>query len=91
MMYQSTCRPPCYTRDDLKLFNLLEKPVWVFDIERKAMWWANNAAIELWSADSLDSLLNRNFADMSEATVRRLADYVETFKKHKSVNEQVRR
>jgi hypothetical protein len=54
------------------------------------MWWANNAALELWNADTLESLLSRNFADdMSEATERRLADDMEKFKKQERVTAQV--
>jgi hypothetical protein len=64
-----------HTRQDLELFNVLEHPVYVFDIERKAMWWANRAAMTLWNAETLQSLLDRDFAhDMSEATSKRLTD-----------------
>jgi hypothetical protein len=80
----------CYTRRDLRAFNLLTEPIWVFDIERKAMWWANNAALDLWNADSLDALLSRNFADdMSEATEIRLAEYIEMFRMGEVLTEQV--
>lgn len=82
-------KPAVYTREDLKVFNLLMQPVWVFDIERKAMWWANHAALDLWNADSLESLLSRNFADdMSEATEIRLREYLTKFKDGGKVVEQ---
>ena len=65
-----------YSRDDLEPFNLLEHPVWVFDIENKSMWWANTAAVSLWNAESLESLLQRDYAsDMSQATERRINSY----------------
>jgi signal transduction histidine kinase len=78
-----------FTRADLRALNLIEQPVWVFDLERKKMWWANLEAISLWNADSLESLLSRNFAeDMSESTERRLADYTARFRKGEKVKDQ---
>lgn len=78
-----------YRREDLAVLNLFEQPVWIFDIEGKAMWWANTAAVELWSADSLASLLKRDFAhDMSEATACRLADYLVRFRKGERIKDQ---
>lgn len=72
-------RAECFTRRDLRPFNLLDHPVWVFDIENKAMWWANAAALIIWSADSLESLLARDFTDMSEASERRLRENLTRF------------
>jgi signal transduction histidine kinase/AmiR/NasT family two-component response regulator len=69
-----------YQRQDMAMFDLLEHPIWVFDIEKQAMWWANTAALELWNASSLDELLSRSYADdMSKASSRRLEDYMERF------------
>ena len=80
----------CYSRQDLHPFNLLERPVWVFDIENRAMWWANTAAVQLWNADSLEEVLQRDFAsDMSQATQRRIDSYLDRFKKGESFSEQV--
>ena len=78
-----------YTRNELGLFNLIDQPVWVFDIVKKAMWFANTAAVELWSATSLQNLLERNFSDdMSEATARRLDDYLVKFRQGERLNDQ---
>lgn len=78
-----------YTRNELDLFNLIDQPVWVFDIVKKAMWFANRAAVELWSAKSLQDLLQRNFSDdMSEATARRLDDYLEKFRQGDRLKDQ---
>ena len=72
----------CYSHQDLEAFNLLNHPVWVFDIHNKAMWWANTASLKtVWSADSLEALLERNFSDMSAATELRLLDYLDRFEK----------
>jgi hypothetical protein len=74
----------------MTVFNLLLEPIWVFDIEKKSVWWANQAALDLWNADSLESLLNRNFAeDMSEVAAQRLGDYLERFHNGERVHEQV--
>ena len=69
-----------YTRRDLEPFNLLDHAVWVFDVERKAMWWANHAALTIWNASSLEELLARDYTDMSEATERRLQEYLVRFR-----------
>lgn len=67
---------PSYEREDLEAFDLLQHPVWVFDAERKAMYWANQAALELvWDSPSLQALLARDFAtDMSTSAERRIKD-----------------
>jgi hypothetical protein len=78
-----------YDRNELEILNRLETPIWVFDIEKKCMWWANKAGLELWNAPDLESLLSRNFVDdMSDATASRLADYLEKFKRGASLFEQ---
>lgn len=83
-------RTKCYSYDDLEMFNLLERPIWVFDIDNKAMYWANNAALKLvWNADSLEDLLARNFCDdMSAATERRLNDYKHRFDAGEKIKDQ---
>ncbi|CAB9510572.1 respiration control sensor protein ArcB [Seminavis robusta] len=69
-----------YSHADLQALNLLDQPVWIFDIVRRGMWWANHAAVELWSAPDLKTLLARDFAsDMSESTANRLDDYLLKF------------
>lgn len=76
-------------RQDLEALNLLRQPLWVFDIERRAMWWANQAALALWNAEDLAGLLRRDFAsDMSDVTAARLASYVERFEQGEVVPEQ---
>lgn len=82
--------PRSYKRSDLSAFNLLaNRPVWVFDVERKAMWWANDAALTLWNAPSLDALLSRDFSDMSKATCKRLEEIMNKFREGERVSDQV--
>jgi hypothetical protein len=66
--------------DHLEAYDLLGSPIWVFDIENKAMWWANEAACYLWSATDRESLTQHDFAsDMSKASDPSRDNYVETF------------
>lgn len=77
-----------FSREQLEVLNLLVHPVWVFDIDCKCMKWANEAAVELWNANSLSDLLDRNFSDMSEATATRLATYGGLFELGQRVYDQ---
>jgi len=76
------------TRSELALLNVLQSHVWIFDIERMQMWWANLAALSLWNAASLEELLNRNWSDVSQSTRTRLQTYLEQFKQGKSIVDQ---
>lgn len=80
-------------RDDgkavsIKAFDWLQNPVWVFDIQRFQMQWANRASLRLWGAASRDELLNRDFSDVSESTRIRLQTYLEQFERGKTLVEQ---
>ena len=64
------------------------QPVWVFDIENSAMWWANQAAVQLWDANSLQDLLQRDFAwDMSDRSKLRLQKYLIRFELGERISE----
>jgi signal transduction histidine kinase/CheY-like chemotaxis protein len=74
---------------DLEILNLIHQPIWVFDVVRRSMFWANPAALELWNAPTLESLLQRSFKeDMSESTQMRLDAHMEKFLRNESVQEQ---
>ncbi len=47
-------------------------PVWVHDTHRHRHAWANEAAVRFWRAASLDELLSRSYADMSQGALARL-------------------
>lgn len=69
-----------FTHEQLAVFDLLDRPVWVFDVETVAIWWANQTAITFWRAKDLPDLLARNFtSDMSPASVQRIAEYLRRF------------
>lgn len=56
----------------LPAFAWMDTPVWVFDIEKSKMVWANQAGIELWNAESLAELCARDFSQMAPTTRERL-------------------
>jgi hypothetical protein len=79
-----------FQRQDLEAFNALKNPIWVFDAQLKSMYWGNNAALRVWSAGSLEELINRDFAsDMSDAISHRLQDYLLRFRRGEEISEQV--
>ena len=50
-------------------------PIWLFNVDRMTMHWANQAALRLWMADDLEEFRRRDFSsDMSGAVYRRLLD-----------------
>ncbi len=78
-----------FSTEQLEVLNILVHPVWVFDITNRCMKWANEAAVELWNANSLQDLLDRDFrADMSRATATRLETYQARFKRGQRVIDQ---
>lgn len=65
------------TRDALTVFEKSVLPVWVFDVDLHAMWWANDAALKFWGAESLDSLLARDYSTDSTTVRKRLRAVVD--------------
>ena len=60
----------------------LNVPLWVFDVDRGRILWANDAAKDLWHADSFAELYQRDMrADMSVSVAGRLESYKAKFEK----------
>ena len=57
---------------DLRHYEWLHVPMWVFDTEQMCVRWANQAGVDFWRADSLPALLARDFSDASVAARARL-------------------
>lgn len=58
----------------------LKTALWVFDIDRARVIWANQAALKIWRAESLAELRARDMgSDMSPAVAARLRQYQEDF------------
>gem|GEM_PF-1621834 len=71
------------------VFEKLASAVWVFDVERKRMHWANASALRIWNSDSLEQLIERDFAsDMSLATETRLKGYLGKFQRGESISDR---
>lgn len=63
-----------------EMLDRLQTAVWVFDIDRRRVRWANAAALQVWQADSIEELCGRDMgSDMSEGVARRLRQYQSDF------------
>lgn len=65
------------SRDRLQLLDIFETPIWVFDVEQHRMWWANQAALRFWRADSLEDLLTRDYSSDSSTVRKRLRQIID--------------
>ena len=66
----------------------LRTPVWVYDVERYRIHWANRAALVLWEADHVDELLARDFRpDTSHAVDSALHEFLGEFARGRTVTE----
>lgn len=73
MTTQEDISSRCFSRQDLELFSIIKHPVYVFDVQKQRMWWANHAALRnIWNAETLDDLLARDFTDTTNATTIRM-------------------
>lgn len=65
-------------RKAIRRYDALRTPIWVFDVERHGMWWANKSALKFWDAESLEELIARDYSSDSETVRLRLRQIVET-------------
>ena len=73
----------------LDLLQVLSTPVWVFDLGRRRITWANQAAIAFWQAGSEAQLLERDLGkDLSLASEGRLSGYLQRLKTEPRITEQ---
>ena len=72
----------------LTAMDVLHTPIWVYDIQRHHIYWANDSALGLWEASSLSELQSRDFsADMAAAIDLLLQRYLGDFQQDRSYNE----
>ncbi len=79
-----------YFRANHKVLAVLERlhyPIWIFDIQKIEMWWANHAALQLWNASNIHCLRHRYWDDGYSSTQARLQNYLAQFKQGKTVVE----
>jgi PAS domain S-box-containing protein len=71
------------------LLQVLSTPIWVFDLGRKRITWANQAAVEFWQAGTEAQLLERDLGkDFSLASEGRLTGYAQRLKTEPRITEQ---
>ncbi len=63
---------PLLAFDNLHHCAWLQVPMWVFDIERMRVCWANTAGLDAWRANQLAKPAPPDFSDASPATLLRL-------------------
>lgn len=66
--------------NDAQVVDSMVNAVWVYDIDKHRIVWANKAALELWESDSFAELSSRDFSlEASEAVQQILLDYKAEF------------
>jgi hypothetical protein len=81
----TTPTPPFVTWQSLNAYAWLQTPMWVFDLEALRMRWANQAALQLWQAESVEQLGERDFSDATPSSRARLAAIMESLRRGESV------
>jgi PAS domain S-box-containing protein len=77
-----------FVPSDLRALSKVTTPMWIFDVARQQMRWANSGALRYWQAADLEALVARDFAsDMSVSTKQRLAGYLDRFRYGDHVDE----
>ena len=64
------------THEELSLFDMVDAPMWIFDVEKHGMWWGNAAALEFWHCDDMDALVAKDYSDDSNTVRVRLRQTV---------------
>jgi PAS domain S-box-containing protein len=67
-----------HSREDLAAFNLLDQPIWVWDLANNVIWWANNAARQLCSVTATEDFEGFAFATDNQ-DITRLQGYAARF------------
>jgi len=80
-------RPVLSRRSDLAALDLLAQPIWILDLDRDRIWWANRSALGLWHAESLDELLARDLSADSPAVKLRMRELREALPPTAAVEE----
>ncbi|NUP85611.1 MAG: hypothetical protein HUU30_07635 [Burkholderiaceae bacterium] len=63
---------PLLDAADLRHYDWLNVPIWVFDIDLPGIPWANPAGLAFWHAATVDELRQRDYSDISAAARTRL-------------------
>ncbi|QEQ96768.1 bifunctional diguanylate cyclase/phosphodiesterase [Neptunomonas concharum] len=70
--------------EELDTLKALQNPIWVYDVERFRIHWANEQAMSFWEAESAAELYSRDFSEnMSEAIYTLLKNDLKGFRNGK--------
>lgn len=58
--------------DELRVYNWLSVPMWVFDKQQLRITWANPSALKFWGSKSMEDLAQRDFSDITPTALNRL-------------------
>ena len=64
-------------QEDLRQLRQLSTPVWIFDVDRHGIWWANNQGLAFWKADTIKQIQQRDFSSDSATVRERLRQIVD--------------
>ncbi|EAR62503.1 GGDEF domain-containing protein [Neptuniibacter caesariensis] len=65
------------THEELALYELIPDVVWVFDLDKHGWWWGNSAAVDFWSLNSLEELINKDLSGDTQGARERTAQTFE--------------
>lgn len=72
---------------DPRCIETLRTAVWIFDIDRARVVWANKSALDIWNAKTITELSARDMSsDMSLSVAQRLRQYQEDFSRSESTS-----
>ncbi|WP_420547622.1 diguanylate cyclase domain-containing protein [Curvivirga sp.] len=60
------------TPDELKLYDLVPNPIWVFDLDKHGWWWGNTEAIKFWGLETVDDLINKDLSGDTDGARKRM-------------------
>ncbi len=65
---------PVADASSLKLLEMVDRVLWIYDFDRNRMLWANSAGLQFWHAADVSALRGRDFSPAALGTVDRLAN-----------------
>jgi diguanylate cyclase (GGDEF)-like protein/PAS domain S-box-containing protein len=77
----TTLAPAFLTWQSLPAFAWMRTPVWVFDFDNLCTVWANHAGLQLWRAQSVAELRERDCSDISPSARNLLAGFLEALRR----------
>lgn len=86
-MTDSAAAVPLLAFDDLRHYEWLHVPVWVFDLGQPGICWANTAGLDFWRAETLAELTGRDYSDISPGARARLQASMDQHAQGKLVRE----